>query len=161
MLGLEGIGNTHGTRVLAWYLEVLKNQGGRCLLCNKKGRLVIDHCHKTGKIRGVICASCNGTLQEQWESDDWRVKTLRYLGTDVGLDYAPGAGVLVARGEHPNQAHEEEVRKKVHCHYKVTCVVCGQEDVVSVAAKNTLVKSVSAKLHFHENEKITDVTVVG
>lgn len=47
-------------------------QNGKCLICKEKGhidilskgapttgRLVVDHCHKTGKIRGLICNACN------------------------------------------------------------------------------------------------------
>jgi hypothetical protein len=37
--------------------------GRRCNICDapepKGGRLCIDHCHKTGKIRGLLCHKCN------------------------------------------------------------------------------------------------------
>ncbi len=35
---------------------------GRCAACGEKpvdGRLVEDHCHSTGQIRGYLCRSCN------------------------------------------------------------------------------------------------------
>lgn len=46
---------------------MLANQEGRCKLCpNTKGdrrsNLHIDHCHKTGRIRGLLCAPCNLAL---------------------------------------------------------------------------------------------------
>ncbi|KKN10331.1 hypothetical protein LCGC14_1037690 [marine sediment metagenome] len=41
----------------------LKNiNDNACWICNKKGRLFIDHCHKTGKIRGILCPICNTYL---------------------------------------------------------------------------------------------------
>lgn len=40
-------------------------QGGVCAICHRpsdKGTLVVDHCHKTGKIRGLLCRVCNSFL---------------------------------------------------------------------------------------------------
>lgn len=41
-------------------------QSGLCFICGKKQasgkRLATDHCHKTGLIRGLLCASCNRLL---------------------------------------------------------------------------------------------------
>ncbi|WP_372944051.1 endonuclease VII domain-containing protein [Mycolicibacterium sp.] len=35
-------------------------QDGRCLLCDSADRdLVVDHCHDTGRVRGLLCRSCN------------------------------------------------------------------------------------------------------
>ena len=35
-------------------------QGSRCLLCaSSTRRLVIDHCHDSGRVRGMLCRSCN------------------------------------------------------------------------------------------------------
>lgn len=47
------------------YEEMLKLQNGVCLICKRyriasnKHHMVIDHCHKTGKIRGILCNWCN------------------------------------------------------------------------------------------------------
>ncbi len=46
------------------YNELLKHQGNKCGICWKPSddmnqRLVIDHNHKTGEIRGLLCSSCN------------------------------------------------------------------------------------------------------
>jgi hypothetical protein len=45
------------------YYDLLAFQSGVCMVCSKKcksGRaLAVDHDHKTGKIRGLLCASCN------------------------------------------------------------------------------------------------------
>lgn len=47
------------------YEAILSTQGGGCRLCGKPPgvrRLSVDHCHTTGRIRGVLCVSCNTTL---------------------------------------------------------------------------------------------------
>ena len=43
-------------------------QGGGCAICGattsspRRPRLHVDHCHKTGAIRGALCSRCNGAL---------------------------------------------------------------------------------------------------
>ena len=49
------------------HFYVSKITGGKCEICHKplilaKGKYAIDHCHKTGKIRGVLCQQCNQGL---------------------------------------------------------------------------------------------------
>jgi hypothetical protein len=41
------------------YAEMLKNQKHVCAICYKNKSLVVDHCHKTSKVRGLICDYCN------------------------------------------------------------------------------------------------------
>jgi hypothetical protein len=41
-------------------LELMrKKQKEKCLICENKRRLVIDHCHKTLRVRGLLCLRCN------------------------------------------------------------------------------------------------------
>jgi len=38
-------------------------QGGVCCLCRRPlDRVVVDHCHRTGKVRGFVCYRCNTGL---------------------------------------------------------------------------------------------------
>lgn len=54
------------------YIEMFNKQYSRCAICKRpqiefKKRLSIDHNHKTGEIRGLLCAACNlalGLLRE-------------------------------------------------------------------------------------------------
>jgi hypothetical protein len=50
------------------YDEMLAAQGGVCAICSQPERsarnrhLAVDHCHKTGKVRGLLCTNCNRAL---------------------------------------------------------------------------------------------------
>lgn len=47
------------------YADLLKAQGGRCFICQNKParvRLAVDHDHKTGAVRGLLCKRCNRDL---------------------------------------------------------------------------------------------------
>lgn len=55
------------------YNKMLKDQNGVCKICNKEEvlynrTLAVDHCHTTGKIRGLLCMDCNKHLggYESW-----------------------------------------------------------------------------------------------
>lgn len=59
------------------YKEILLRQHGVCAVCNKpetsmyRGKLrhlSVDHCHGTGKVRGLLCNDCNIALG--WFKDD-------------------------------------------------------------------------------------------
>lgn len=38
---------------------MLKTQEGRCFICKDETELVVDHCHKSGKVRALLCSHCN------------------------------------------------------------------------------------------------------
>lgn len=47
------------------YDKLFEQQRGVCMICSQpqlNRRLCVDHCHTTGKIRGLLCGSCNLTL---------------------------------------------------------------------------------------------------
>ena len=49
------------------YNRMLDEQGGVCDICKKppqKYRLAVDHDHKTGAVRGLLCVHCNRSLEK-------------------------------------------------------------------------------------------------
>ena len=62
----------HGYRIkskygvsLEWYDAQLLKQMGVCYICKSppaRKRLSIDHCHKTGSVRKLLCDNCNKAL---------------------------------------------------------------------------------------------------
>jgi len=58
--------NTYGIS-LGDYNELFSQQGGKCAICRKHQSefsypLYVDHDHKTGKVRGLLCCGCNTGL---------------------------------------------------------------------------------------------------
>lgn len=46
------------------YNKIMEKNVEGCALCNHKPKptqrsLHVDHCHKTGKVRGLLCGKCN------------------------------------------------------------------------------------------------------
>src|SRR5262245_33635531 len=46
------------------YQRMLERQGGVCAICKKKSdeTLCVDHCHRTRKLRSLLCRKCNSGL---------------------------------------------------------------------------------------------------
>lgn len=66
------------------------NQQGKCPICDKEltdglgikhapSKAVIDHCHDTGKIRGILCTMCNKGLGLLGDNKDAITRALHYL----------------------------------------------------------------------------------
>jgi hypothetical protein len=72
----------------AEYARLLAAQGGTCALCSnvpkrlkKDGtpyRLHVDHDHKTGRVRGLLCWKCNDALKT-WVDESWLERAREYL----------------------------------------------------------------------------------
>lgn len=72
------LGKKYGLTPETWQ-DMFDAQSGVCKLCKipgrtgKHGKLSVDHCHVTGRVRGLLCTPCNisigmlGETPEQWE----------------------------------------------------------------------------------------------
>lgn len=69
------------------YNTMLKNQNGCCQICGsstpcksrKDENLYVDHCHETGKVRGLLCNSCNRGLGYFKDNSNLLEKAKEYL----------------------------------------------------------------------------------
>lgn len=44
------------------YAAMYFEQDGKCLICEEREAACIDHCHETGRVRGLLCLGCNTLL---------------------------------------------------------------------------------------------------
>lgn len=62
--------------------EVMKQrQNGRCAICGTESEelLHVDHCHETGKVRGLLCRPCNCGIGHLREDVDVMLSAIAYL----------------------------------------------------------------------------------
>ena len=68
------------------YEAMLTAQAGACWICtstepgNGHLRLVVDHDHVTGRVRGLLCNNCNVGLANFRENPSLLASAIRYLG---------------------------------------------------------------------------------
>jgi hypothetical protein len=70
------------------YEELFDKQNHKCAICNKEetrmirgkiSRLALDHCHKTNKVRELLCHNCNSGLGKFFENITVMQKAIKYL----------------------------------------------------------------------------------
>ena len=72
------------------YDELYMSQQGYCAICGihqsqTKTKFHLDHCHTTGKIRGLLCQHCNHLLGRARDSREILQNAIKYLdNTDTG-----------------------------------------------------------------------------
>lgn len=66
---------------ISWdsFLSIVKEQGGGCALCGSCDGLVVDHCHSSGKVRGVLCRQCNCAIGLMQDSTSILARAIIYL----------------------------------------------------------------------------------
>lgn len=63
------------------YYALVARQGGACAICRKIKPLCVDHCHLIGKVRGLLCRTCNSALGFWGDSPAVVRRALKYLET--------------------------------------------------------------------------------
>jgi len=82
---IENHWRKQGIECTVEHYEVLyEQQNGQCGICgaieNRNGtRFCVDHCHTTGKIRGLLCHDCNTSIGKLGDSKEGLMKAIEYL----------------------------------------------------------------------------------
>lgn len=63
------------------YWEMWDKQDGLCKICKNicSKNLAVDHCHKTNKVRGLLCGKCNKGLGLFRDSTEFLASAIEYL----------------------------------------------------------------------------------
>lgn len=61
------------------YMKMEFDQDKRCAICKQSKPLEIDHCHITGKVRGLLCRTCNAALGMVKDDIDILREAISYL----------------------------------------------------------------------------------
>ncbi|MET8815719.1 endonuclease VII domain-containing protein [Streptomyces sp. NPDC004549] len=67
-------------------------QHGLCIICLAAPAAHVDHCHKTGRVRGVLCFNCNSAIGKLGDDPEAVRRAAAYL---EGISWKP---ILVAPG---------------------------------------------------------------
>ena len=62
--------------------RLINEQGGKCPGCQREVRSIkqcVDHCHATGRVRGIICDDCNITLGRVRDDPETLMRLAAYL----------------------------------------------------------------------------------
>lgn len=78
----------HYGLTLAQYESMVEEQDGQCAICLEEGflmaehhkaKLVVDHCHTGGQVRGLLCHNCNRALGLFQDSQEILLRAVEYL----------------------------------------------------------------------------------
>lgn len=75
------------------YEKMFKEQNHCCAICGasenstvgerKDWNFAVDHCHKTGSVRGLLCNSCNRALGLFQDNPEFLSKAITYLSKGI------------------------------------------------------------------------------
>lgn len=77
--------------------QILESQDGKCAICglvlstefgdrSRKNKAQLDHCHDTGKVRGILCKRCNMGIGYLDHSITRLLASIKYLQDSCGCE---------------------------------------------------------------------------
>lgn len=65
----------------AQFASMMVEQGSACAICKRadQGFPMIDHCHTTGRVRGLLCMQCNQGIGKLKDSETLLLSAIEYL----------------------------------------------------------------------------------
>jgi len=88
--------NSYGISIEEYEI-MFEKQGGRCAICGKHQseltkRLFVDHDHKTGQVRGLLCANCNAGLGHFYDDRGIMFHAIVYIAHKGDVQIRPYEG---------------------------------------------------------------------
>jgi hypothetical protein len=66
-----------------YLIDLYQKQDGKCAICGEEPRtqrgLHVDHCHGSGKVRGLLCHGCNTALGSFKDDENRLTKAIEYI----------------------------------------------------------------------------------
>ncbi|MFG2673810.1 endonuclease VII domain-containing protein [Streptomyces sp. NPDC048445] len=59
--------------------DMISSQSGACTICLAAPAVHVDHCHETGRVRGVLCFNCNSAIGKLGDDPDTLRRAIAYL----------------------------------------------------------------------------------
>lgn len=59
--------------------QLANNREGTCAICGETKFLVVDHCHTSGQVRGLLCQQCNSMLGYAKDKINVLQNAIKYL----------------------------------------------------------------------------------
>lgn len=86
------IKNRYGMSIEDYY-SLVTQQEGKCAICGKTAdpKLVVDHCHATNKVRGLLCDLCNRGIGHFSDSIELLKAAIQYLESHNGTQNSHSA----------------------------------------------------------------------
>ena len=92
------------------YDRMLELQGGACAICRRfpgKRALAVDHNHRTGEVRGLLCYMCNYAMGV-WKEDAERfLRVYKYLKGELPFGTTSEAGSITVTAATKTIDHQE------------------------------------------------------
>ena len=114
------------SEVAAYKKELLEKQGWKCPICGAPLKAVaeinrvLDHCHRRGYCRAVLCRGCNGgigkienlvkTYCKAGDNEYFIIKTLRNIADYLDLHSTPQTDKLYYK--HQTEAEKREAKNR-------------------------------------------------
>ncbi len=92
------------------YWNMFGDQEGKCAICSKTPKVWwsfnVDHCHETGRIRGLLCGPCNKALGSFGDTVDGVKRAIAYLERSTDTD----KGCVSKEGRMSREAWKAQAR---------------------------------------------------
>jgi Recombination endonuclease VII len=116
--------------------DLLRSQAGVCAICRTAPAVHVDHDHRSGKVRGMLCFSCNAALGHFRDEPAVLRRAARYLEM-YAVKSAPG----------PSPSHRDEVVWEIVLSHRSTAAEPGfLEQLVPAGGPSRLEQLLAARL---------------